>query len=267
MKLLSKLAVLLLGSGIALSSGSAMAQFVSNAQINQTGWRLVDLDVNDGITPNITFFDVATHSGAAFNGFDSAGYLSDFKDGSGHNPIYTSVNYQQSRSASSFADGGLQSIGQLKHAGYVSTFQEFNAWFELTPYTRLEYFGSASASAKNDGTGHSDGNPFSAYSSTVLQANLTPNGQQGGGMGDDPANHYFASVGIGSAMGENQFSESFSIRYENTNHQAFNGKLQLSTYVYGTAPAVPEPETYAMMLGGLALLTAYARRRRGKQFA
>lgn len=264
MKLLSKLAVLLLGSGVALSSGSAMAQFVSNAQISQTGWRLIDLDVNDGITPSITFFDVATHSGAAFNGFNAAGYLSDFKNGSGNQPISTSVNYQQSHSASSFADGGLQSIAQLKHAGYVSTFQEFNAWFELTPHTRLEYFGNASARAKNDGTGHSDGNPSSAYSSTVLQVNLTANGQQGGGSGDSPAHHYFASTGIGAVMGENHLNENFSIRYENTNDQAFNGKLQLSTYVYGTAPAVPEPETYAMMLGGLALVAAYARRRRSK---
>ncbi|RQP22517.1 PEP-CTERM sorting domain-containing protein [Piscinibacter terrae] len=45
------------------------------------------------------------------------------------------------------------------------------------------------------------------------------------------------------------------------NHQAFTNSGWLDTSVYSTASVVPEPETYALMLAGLALIAGLRRRR------
>lgn len=53
---------------------------------------------------------------------------------------------------------------------------------------------------------------------------------------------------------------SFSVTYASLS--PFQETYQLSGLGYTTAAAVPEPETYAMMLAGLAALSAVARRRK-----
>jgi hypothetical protein len=44
-----------------------------------------------------------------------------------------------------------------------------------------------------------------------------------------------------------------------------NGFLSLQYTAVTTAAAVPEPESYALLLGGLALVGAAAKRRQNKQ--
>jgi hypothetical protein len=58
------------------------------------------------------------------------------------------------------------------------------------------------------------------------------------------------------------------ISFSNKGNTSLNGIVNsyAQTYIgdYGSTAPVPEPETYAMMLGGLALLGVVARRRKQK---
>lgn len=62
------------------------------------------------------------------------------------------------------------------------------------------------------------------------------------------------------ARNNNIVDRTLSVGFMNLTTGEISGELQGGTYAY--APAVPEPETYAMMLAGIALMLPVARRRR-----
>ncbi len=269
MKLISKMAALAIVGGFAFASQSAIAQIRTVGTIEQSGWRLVDLDANDGITPSISFFDANSDSYSSLYVAEAGGYLYDTQSATGFDPSKSLIQFQRTSSSSSFANGKFQTIGQLSHAGSVSTAQELKANFILSPHTRLEYFGVASGFANNNG----DMLPSTGFQKpmmyTIVSGSLTEKEEHGGGVGDDPFNHFFFSTGIGAQAGHTEFNNQFTLNYENLTDADLNGKLRLSTYVYGSSPvaAVPEPETYAMMLAGIAGLGALRRRKMQRKLA
>jgi PEP-CTERM motif len=60
-------------------------------------------------------------------------------------------------------------------------------------------------------------------------------------------------------------TDQISLVLRNRSDDTFNGALIASTRAYGITSTVPEPETYAMFLGGLAIVGFVVRRRRAKE--
>jgi hypothetical protein len=90
-----------------------------------------------------------------------------------------------------------------------------------------------------------------------------------GGIGDDPGNN------VGYATDDELYDlrpflstgdTAFSITTNNTTNDdnIFFTSLYLTGQITDVRPAIPEPETYALMLAGLGVVAAMARRRRGR---
>lgn len=262
MKFSLKLAILV--SAMALLSNTAMAEIVSSAQISQTGWRLVDLDANDGITPGISFFNANSSYHTVIGDYRTGEIFSDYQTAVNADPVSSALAHLNSGASSRFENGVLSTTGKINDSAWITSSQARDEWFVLTPHTRLEYFGVASGSANNDGR---DMPPGDAYQRmfTIVTASVTPNGRQSDtGADGDPFNHYYGSVGVRKAAGNFALNDNFLLNYVNNGNTDLIGKVELTTYVFGSTyvPAVPEPETYAMMLGGIAVLGALARRRK-----
>ena len=92
-----------------------------------------------------------------------------------------------------------------------------------------------------------------------------------GGLGDDPGNNVAnyedddELYDLKPFLGTGDTSFTMFTQNPTNDDNIFFASLYITAEVRDVVPSIPEPETYALMLGGLALLGAVARRRRGKR--
>ena len=244
-----------------LISTATMAQSYSNASISNTGYQLIDLNPGDGIAAGISFFSTSNAASASvLAGTSSDGYSSSAaRTASSLRAISVAVGDTSSGAAASYSGGpfgALAANGQVDGLGTYSGNQSISTGFTLTPNTVLVVFGQLSGTA----IAGSYYNQYTGSSASVsLTGNITSDGRgyQSSSIGDNAYSYYYLP---------NQFSHSFAISFVNGNATELSGVYNVATSVsganYAFAPSpVPEPETCTMMLAGLTVLGALARRR------
>ncbi len=258
MKLLFKMAFVF---GAVLMSTAAMAQVNSTVSINNMGYQLIDLDGNDGITPEISFFGTANSAQVSvLTGTYSDGYnASASRNASTSRAISVALGDMTTGAGASYgggAFGGVNSNGRIGEVGSYGASQNFQTSFTLSPKTLLLVFGHLTGSATG---GYSYYQSASSNGAISLTGALTPEGygSQASSISDSAYSYYY---------GNSQFDHSFALSFANGNAAALNGTFRAATGVSGQSSVgfsqpVPEPETWAMMAMGLGLL-AFAKRRK-----
>ena len=269
MKSFSTLSVLAFGMMAAIFSNTALAAKSANANVSNFGFTLIDLDTSDDITPALSFYNVVGSSNNSFI-FDRG---SDYFSGAANRSVRQWKNYQTSlliddelgKTSAGVLGDSFFAQGDLVNSSNANfnAEQHLSAGFTLTPHTKLVMFGTLFGSAINPG----NGDYWYNYAKSGSEVSL-------GDQYDD--NRSFASGQATTQSGDNEqyYESDFSMSYVNRGSNSIYGALSVHTFATardygnlanGSIPAVPEPETYAMLLSGLALMGVLARRRASKQ--
>ncbi len=260
MKLLSKLAIFTFGISAVLVSSGAMAQYSAStsASITNIGYQLFDLDPTDGITPGITFSSLYNESASSFSSArDSDLNRTDSQTIASLDPISTSVTLGGVSASSAYSANGFSSSGQIGREGSYYSYGRTIYNFQLTPKTLLVYFGDVSETADRNATG-------SNYTGASVSAQIVELNSAGG---FNQNSNFYRGVSLYGDLTSGRLDTTFVLSVINDNAVAINGFVYMQTYLDGTVSAVPEPETYAMMLGGLVLLSVLAKRRSHKSLS
>lgn len=267
MTLSSHLAPITVGLSIALLSTVSMADtgVTANASIGNVQYHLIDLTPNDEKVASLNFLNADNTSLAQVqNGLDtSAVTQSKSASSTTLDPFFTFVATAQSQSYSA-SDGGffsnISTKGYQQGDGYFQGSQTVNHNFSLSGNTAIVITGFISG-----GTSSADLSNFNqiAFSSASIALTQVTPADPNGSFDQIITRDWFSP--FGNAPGHENFSITF------TNNNAFNVNLNYASSVSANgivqpAPAVPEPETYAMLLSGLGML-AFLARRKAKQNA
>lgn len=263
MKPISTVSMFALSASLVLFSTNVMAAKTVNAGITDLTYTLIDLDANDGITPYLQFYSISAGSSASI----SSTVGDDSSSASGSRSVHSWKDYQTSISnedGSSKAAAGmfgrtLFAGGNLADGGYGNLLvdQRLGASFLLSPHTKLVFSGTLAGVAISSA-------PYGAWS------DLARSSTEISLSGDYSRVSASGSASVSYGGNDEQYYESdFALSLVNRANAASYGQIDIHNYAsaqdYGNAlSAVPEPETYALMLSGLACLTALARQRRSK---
>jgi hypothetical protein len=224
--------------------GAQAADTTVSASITNLQYTLIDLDLNDGITPAITFtstaFDVRS---ATWDGGSSAEL--DYLDTAGSTGVERP--YGSSSAAGSLTT--LEARGVMTPETYAASFEsrsELNRLFTLTPNTGLSWTAVGTVAAEN-------GLPGS-------RAHVALGGElfAGAGYQWEEKQSFFQYRQVHDSSSTHALSG-----YLSTSSRALNGALRAysQAFVYQATP-VPEPSSYAMLAAGLGLIGACLRRQR-----
>ena len=92
-----------------------------------------------------------------------------------------------------------------------------------------------------------------------------------GGLGDDPSNNVASYAqddelyDLKPFLAQNDTGFTIFTQNPTNDDNIFFASLYVTAEIRDVVPTIPEPETYALMLGGLGLLGAVARRRRNRR--
>jgi len=286
---------------LAMGSGQAFAASSASVTMGPLSILLVDLNPLDGIAPSITFAESEWWYGTSYtyvsandNGtgaYDSASGYSDTVWGSSSSnasipgtwaaasvsgsgsPNGTTISAsgstqgtQGTQSTSNFAAYNAQAIAP----GYYY----YGGTFTLSDNTAVIF--SANISGDVAVTGTFDPSSTYGWEHAYVQGDLSTSGTGASGTGSQNASDSFALYitseyladesalwgyvyGPSSATG----TQSLAAAFVNVSGGDLSGYLHANVYAYGYSyvAAVPEPETYAMLLAGLGIIGATARRR------
>lgn len=164
----------------------------------------------------------------------------------------------------SFEAWGMASSGDglsWFSAGVNGPYTGYGAWFTLSPYTELVIRGWASLGVEGSGGNEAGISDSNAYAHAWMSFTGPP-AYGGGGSQSDTA---FLSLAGSSYYGGSPFDledqQWMQIRFVNGTDAPMDARFEFSVYVAGMANPVPEPASWALMLGGLALVGAALRRR------
>ena len=250
-------------AAIAITATPALAGTTASASasIGPLTITLFDLNTSDNVTPWITF------SGgnllAAFIPPDGQD-LGDYGGGiTMWDTNVVSVNQGGNQAQASISGNGTATGTIYAASGSGSHFSAsaYNDFlignFTLSAGTLLLVTGSASVSAMATNT-------ISGDMATYAVLELTGAGSLGSGSQtskDELLQQHVAAPGFADASWSE--SRSLSASFTNLTNTSLDGGIRLEATVYSqlVAAPVPEPETYALMLAGLAAIGMLARRR------
>lgn len=247
-------------------AGPAAAQSSASATISGFSYVLYDLDPFDMITPDLTFGYEQSTSNAYVNSNSESD--SDWLSAIGNFSPTSATAMLAFGQASAATDAtGATASGSVFAPGYggsgwfsASAYGVDNS-FTLSPWTGIKLTATFEGSATTGS--HLGSNDYaSAYGQLYMNV-LAENGYE---------QHYstrqaYASCGTWDGMTcsgqSSSFSGTFSLSFANFSDASAEGNLSVGAYSYGqsTVP-VPEPQTYLMLLAGLAGIGAVVRRRR-----
>lgn len=235
-------------------STSAYAQINNTAFITNYGYKLIDLDLNDGITPTLTVTAANSH-GIADPCMCGVMVGNSY---SATNPPYVSTGSGSvSSSVLTGADSSQYYLYAQGYAGSFSTSTETVLNFSLSANTKLVFFGTASAAW---GRGATDTGSNLVGNSVMLYSGTAP-----GSLAQvDSYSHILTSAPLAPWGGYyySTYNEYFDVEYSNTASSNFAGTLDILVQSSSTITSVPEPTTYAMLVAGLLVAGFAARRRR-----
>ncbi|MBJ7313432.1 FxDxF family PEP-CTERM protein [Rugamonas sp. CCM 8940] len=272
-----------------LCAGSVQAapgSVTSSVTVSNFHYTLIDLDTNDNIAPSIHFnFPDPTDSWKR-RGSNVRVYSAVLADG--ENSINRSASERNAKvvdmSQSTSLLGMVNSSGTITTGGgefgmqgassviqgaavipVDSAFQGTNYYsaeggifkdapFTLSAHTKLEFsfdiLVSASVFANKNQNARSE-TRFESYLGYI------------DALGENRYGSEVRAIYLGSAWGSAEsINETLSMSVSNTTDNDLAGDFALSSNMWGQVTAVPEPETYAMLLAGLGLLGFMAKRRR-----
>lgn len=274
------------GAALAALSTVAVADIMASASLTEMRFTLIDLRPNDGITPQVTFESVALdgrpsyirgtaldtfHGGFNYQQFERSGKTAygEAADsramtrvGASAHVIGGSANQRPGLTASGYTHGNLAIRDNA-----------FDAWayandapleFKLTPYTTLVWSADYALDTQTThGYWNAEDGTERAFARTTMGF------YDGHDRVIEEADHFQYATFRGQDGQTVHNDGLMSVSVTNRGGDIFSGSMASSVGVYGEVSgyvgSVPEPSTYAMMLGGLALVGAVVRRRRAQQ--
>ncbi|MDY0744374.1 PEP-CTERM sorting domain-containing protein [Paucibacter sp. R3-3] len=284
--------VLVLALGLALTAGSALADSTASGTLGNVHITLTDLDPNDGITPSLSInFGSQPYLNGAVGSY-GPGFIQDGYAHLGKNASSTVTDSIQAPFASSSATmigaNTVAGIGSMTVAGSATSgtvgFGEFGALaanytssqFVLSPNTAITITVDATLNVQTTlGYDPLTGNLEHASGHVLMFFDGTAT--DGSSLYTDAGQDLYVDAAMdsnGKITGAKQsWSGTLDISFANASSQSIVGNfyselsvggLSMAVPSVGTDPAatVPEPSTYALLLGGLGVVGGIARRRK-----
>ena len=259
-----------------LAAGAALAQSGAEARISNITLELTDLDLADGVTPSLSFYEQVPGPTAGWGIYDehTGALTGDTQTGNG--PLGSAsvtesrIDLPHTRSDLSAGIAGeslagkylwasasmVDTVGANTSNAYV---QSGNVWFVLSPHTRVTL--SAELSVRSS-AGPSAGPGL--YAIGYASAALGLYASRENVWQSTPLYHnavYSEDRGPGW---DATYSLSFSNASGDSADYAMGVNVSAMAYTSPVIPApVPEPASIAMLLAGLGLITARTRIRMG----
>lgn len=282
---------LLAASVLAGMAHGAAASATSASGLGAVTITLIDLDPDDGIAPSIVFApDTGGNSGGvvagelrswtadeeSFREFRSQGFGLASSVSAGRETTMASAH----GSITGLAGAGFSALGAQGQAGsgpeargsYDVTVQSAWAGFTLSANTAVQF----SASGWAQGTTSTGGDPATGWDEAggaLVGLGAASFDSDGTLVWDDDQHIATASYtldGAGNVHGDTQsWSGLLSVSFSNASNASADGIFTADARAFGhsaLAP-VPEPATGLMLLGGLGVIGAIARRRATKEAA
>ena len=266
------------------AAASANATSFASASIGPIQIQLVDLNPYDSVLPSITFTNADnTYLWAYAANSQSSSYLNSAGTATAGT---ASITVSNSGATATSLQGAQSSISGQVSGGTGGTSANFYGYvnapyyssFTLSANTAVRFSTVANVTASTTvGYSPSNGGSESVYGSVSLWANgYVGSSSQSGSDGINGYANYTtswvydpltASSHYIYAGDQKSITQTLSASLANFSSSSMSGTVSAQTYINGSsniAAAVPEPETYAMLLAGLGVIGAVARRRRAR---
>jgi hypothetical protein len=274
---------------LVLAGAPVFAAATSSATLGNVRITLIDLDAGDGIAPSIAFLPGPqyiggpyvsgnAHSfvpGEEFGNFERMGSKADASISDSAHTALASSAASVTGAAGGAGFSGLSASGAAQSAldgyGRYHGFATVPAasggqGFVLSANTMVQFSMTGSATASYT-LGYNAQSSEGEFASALLR--LLVSGAAADGLGE-LTDVQQQSAAVMSFIGESapgpdsaSWSGLLTASYSNLSAQSSLGHFYAEANVDGlSVSAVPEPETYAMLLAGLGLVGALARRRR-----